>query len=114
MNETLLARAGSAAAEQFRASLEGRWQRIGGAEIAIDRPVDFYENDAYGAIVYGRAALFFVALEEELGRDRMAAFIRDIVVTYRWDYWTTADFAELLRDHADFDVEPFLAEWGVK
>jgi len=60
----------------FRASLEERWARVDNAKIPIGLPVAGYEG-TYGAIVYGRGPMFFVALSEDKGTEELDKFIKE-------------------------------------
>jgi aminopeptidase N len=76
-------RYGPAGAAGFQQSLIERWDRVGNAPIPIGRAVSAYTAAEYGAIIYGRGALFFLALEEALGPSAFDAFLSDYVRA-RW------------------------------
>ena len=61
---------GAQAAEGFRQSFVGRWDRVGMADIPIGMPAGNYDGTEYGAIVYGRGPLFFERLAEVGHRQR--------------------------------------------
>ena len=75
---------GEKAAEAFKESLHLRWERVAKEFIPIGMPAKDYSPKEYGAIVYGRGALFFEALAEEMGRESFNSFLRKYVDTYRW------------------------------
>ncbi len=102
---------GSNAASGFRNSLEGRWGNVGKAQIPIGLPVAAYENGAYGAIVYGRGPLFFVALEEEMGADVFEEFIRDYTETLSWEVATPEFLQSLAEEHCSCDLDALFNEW---
>ncbi|MEO8354941.1 MAG: M1 family metallopeptidase [Chloroflexota bacterium] len=102
---------GSNAASGFRDSLEDRWGNVGYAEIPIGLPVARYEGGAYGAIVYGRGPLFFVALQEEMGADVFDEFIRDYTETLSWDVATPEFLQSLAEEHCSCDLDALFNEW---
>jgi aminopeptidase N len=47
-------------------------------------PVAEYDGAAYSAIIYGRGALFFDALREQMGEETFDAFLQDYTVSNAW------------------------------
>lgn len=95
----------------FRRSMEGRWLRAEREDIPIGMPVAAYEGSAYGAIVYGRGPLFFEALGQEIGRDVLAAFLRDYYETFKYDIATAESLKALAEQHCGCDLTPIFEEW---
>jgi hypothetical protein len=75
---------GEAGRSGFRRSLEERWQRADDEEMPVGLPVEDYSPRDYSAVVYGKGALFFEALEDRMGAGPMDAFLRDYVASYRF------------------------------
>jgi hypothetical protein len=95
----------------FRQAMEGRWERVGWADIPIGLSVDDYTGEDYGAIVYGRGPLFLDALAQTMGQETLDAFLRDYYQTYRWGNVTTADFKQLAEQHCACDLTTLFEEW---
>ena len=102
---------GPAAAEQFRDSFFFRWDRLERAEIPIGMPAGNYEGTEYSAIVYGRGPLFFEALEEEMGADIFAAFLRDYYQQHKWGLASRDSMKALAEAHCNCDLSPIFADW---
>ena len=88
---------GPAGEEGFRANLAGRWSRIGYENIPVGLPVRDYSGAEYSGIIYGRGALFFEVLREEMGEEAFEAFIKSYVQNNAWRIGTT----EILRTAAE-------------
>jgi hypothetical protein len=95
----------------FRQSLEGRWDSVGRADIPIGLPVAQYSGEEYGAIVYGRGPLFFVALREEMGTEKFDAFLREYTETLSWDIATPEFLQSLAEKHCLCELDEIFDEW---
>ena len=102
---------GSGGANVFRASLESRWRRVGNAEIPIGLPVAGYDRTQYGAIVYGRGALFFVALKDLMGVEVFDQFLKDYTETFSWDVATPAALQALAEKHCACELDSMFSAW---
>ncbi|MCP4420437.1 MAG: M1 family metallopeptidase, partial [Chloroflexi bacterium] len=102
---------GEANAQGYRTSWNGRWQRVEGAEIPIGLPAYEYVDIEYSAIVYGRGPIFVAMLEEELGSEAFAAFLRDYYETHQWGIATTESYRQLAEAHCDCDLGMLFEEW---
>ena len=102
---------GPSAEEGFRKSLEGRWENVGKADIPIGLPVAAYSGQEYGAIVYGRGPLFFVALRDEMGKEVFDQFIKDYAETLSWDIATPETLKAIAEEHCSCDLTPLFEEW---
>jgi len=104
-------RYGAAAERSYRASWDGRWSRVQREEIPIGRPAGSYDPQEYSPIIYGRGPYFLSALEEELGPESFAAFLRDYVQNYAWGIASTDAFRRLAEEHCGCDLEALFQEW---
>lgn len=102
---------GQQAAESFRESLEGRWARVGNADIPIGLPVASYDGAEYGAIVYGRGPLFFVELREEMGIEKYDAFLREYTETLSWSIATPEFLQSLAEQYCGCELDRLFEEW---
>lgn len=102
---------GPGAAEGFEASLRSRWERVENAPIPIGEPVAAYQGREYGAIVYGRGALFFEALKNEMGADAFDAFLEEYAASFAWDIATGEGLKALAEKHCTCDLTPLFEEW---
>jgi len=102
---------GASGADGFRASLEGRWERIGRADIPIGLPVAEYQGAEYSGIVYGRGPLFFEALRNEMGIDIFDAFIKDYTESLSWGISTPEYLQSLAEKHCSCDLQSLFDEW---
>ncbi len=107
---------GAAGEEEFRASLQDRWERSNDKKIPIGLPVAAYSQGGeyagtYGAIVYGRGALFFEALRDQMGQETFDEFLYDYVQTHRWGVATTESLRALAEQHCGCDLEQLFEDW---
>lgn len=102
---------GASGANGFRASLEGRWAQVENADIPIGLPVADYDEAEYGAIVYGRGPLFFVALKEAMGAEVFDAFLMDYAKTFSWDIATPEALQSLAEKHCACELDSIFNEW---
>lgn len=102
---------GEPGAQGFYQSLQGRWDRIDGADIPIGLPVSAYEGNEYSAIVYGRGPIFVQELADTLGQETFNTFLREYAMTYRWDIVTTSAFKQMAESHCDCDLTALFEEW---
>ena len=97
--------------EGFRRSLEARWDSVGRADIPIGLPVAEYSGQEYGAIVYGRGPLFFVALRERMGTETFDAFIKEYTETLSWGIATPEFLQTLAEEHCACELDDLFSEW---
>lgn len=102
---------GPSGAQGFRNSLEQRWDSVGRADIPIGLPVAKYTDQQYGAIVYGRGALFFVTLKEKMGAEAFDAFMKDYTQTLSWKIATPELLQSLAEKHCSCDLDALFKEW---
>jgi hypothetical protein len=95
----------------FQNSLEARWDGVNRAEIPIGLPVAEYSGQEYGAIVYGRGPLFFVALRERMGEEVFDAFIKEYTKTLSWGIATPEILQSLAEKHCSCELDDIFNEW---
>jgi aminopeptidase N len=104
-------RYGSSGANGFEQSLRSRWARVDNQAIPIDLPVADYQGAAYSAIIYGRGALFFDALRNEMGKDAFDTFMKDYTVNNEWGISTTDSMRQLAEKDCNCDLSALYKEW---
>ncbi|HET9906490.1 MAG TPA: M1 family metallopeptidase [Anaerolineales bacterium] len=102
---------GTAGANGFRASLEERWARVDKADIPIGLSVASYEGPEYGAIVYGRGPLFFVALKDVMGAENFDNFLKAYTETFSWKVATPEGLQSLAEKQCACDLDSIFNEW---
>ena len=95
----------------FRHDLEARWERVDRARIPVGLPVAAYSGQEYGAIVYGRAPLFFDELRADLGDQAFGAFLREYVRRFAWGIATADGLQEEAEAAAGHDLTPLFESW---
>ena len=96
----------------FRDSLEGRWASVDRADIPIGLPVAKYSGQEYGAIVYGRGPLFFVALQEmKWARRRSMRSSKTIQRRFRGKLPHLKFLQSLAEKHCACDLDQLFKEW---
>jgi hypothetical protein len=102
---------GESGASGFKASLDGRWGSVNHKKIPIGLPVAGYTDQEYGAIVYGRGPLFFVALRDEMGMEAFDSFMKDYTETLSWKISTPETLQSLAEKHCSCDLQKIFDEW---
>ncbi len=77
----------------------------------LDQPVDSFDQQAYGTIVYGKGALMYAVLRKELGDDRFFAFLRRYYQEQRFDRADGGEWLQTLSQEAGKDMAPFYRKW---
>jgi aminopeptidase N len=98
----------------YVSSLEGRYDRVKGTsdDKRADLPVSGYSDWQYGAIVYGKAALFFNALYETLGDEKFDQLLQEYYTTYRYGVAYPQDFLVIAAKYVGQDeLDEILKEW---
>ena len=104
-------RYGQTVGDNYFQSFWGRWDRVGQEEIPVGLPVVAYEGAEYGAIVYGRGAIFVRELEETMGREVFDGFLQNYFRQYRWEEGTTAAYRALAEAQCSCDLGALFEEW---
>ncbi len=86
-----MAAQGAATMCAMECAMEGR------EHLALDLDVNRYDDTHYGAVVYGRGALFYQALRRKVGEARFFAFLRGYLAKHRFGYVERADWETSLR-----------------
>jgi aminopeptidase N len=102
---------GDAGATGFEDSLKRRWERVGFSEKPVGLPVGDYQDAEYGAIVYGRAALFFLALRDQIGDEKMAELLRRYYSEFAWRVASSQKFETLAESVSGQDLSALFSEW---
>jgi hypothetical protein len=109
-----LKRYGQPAADQLR---QLRWE-VPVAELAkrnadapIGLPVKDYPRESYETIVYGKGALFFAALRNEIGPEAFGKLLRTYLQRYQWRIATPAGFQALAEQVSGKDLDALFAKW---
>jgi hypothetical protein len=99
------------AAESYRQSWYGRWDRVEREDIPIGLPVAEYSGQEYGAIVYGRGPLFVEALAAELGEAQFESFLQAYLQTNHWSLGTPEEFQALAEAQCGCDLSELFQTW---
>lgn len=106
-------RYGEAVAKRLRAS---RWETPlasvvqRGEDQPIGLPVWDYEGN-YETLVYGKGALLFATLQDELGAAAVERLLRTYVQQYQWQIATPTDFQALANRIAGRNLDAIYTEW---
>ena len=82
-----------------------------GDEVADQPTDDFQSQQSYGAIIYGKAALGFGAIRQEIGDDAFFAALRDYANQERFGVATPADLQAAFEQAADADIDAIWQFW---
>jgi hypothetical protein len=104
-------RYGSAAGENLVESWWSRWHRVDLDPIPIGLPVESYNDQEYGAIVYGRGPLFLMELSKEMGTIKFGRFLKDYFETYSWKIATSQDFQDMAEATCGCELDQLFNEW---
>ena len=106
-------RYGEGAAEGFKQSLYDRWDYVEREAIPIGKPAPAYVNGEYSAIIYGRGALMFADLEEQMGSEIFNQFLQDYVDEFRWQIVEPRDLTQAAEQACDCDLSAIFYEYGI-
>ena len=86
--------------------------QISDANDGVGQPTTAFTDEvAYSAVVYTRGTQMLCALEKEVGRDQMRAFLSDYVRTFAGQRVSGAQFKEHLNAFVGRDLSAFLQDW---
>jgi aminopeptidase N len=84
---------------------------VNNEKIPIGLPVAKYSDREYGAIVYGRGPLFFVALRDEMGTEAFDGFMKDYTTTLSWKISTPETLQSIAEKHCNCDLQSLFDDW---
>lgn len=94
--------------------LQQRYDRVKGTDEDKrgDLPVAAYSGREYGAIVYGKAALFFDAVRQQIGDEKSNAWLQTYFNAYRYGIAHEADLLKAIETQLDAKaVDELLQKW---
>ncbi len=77
----------------------------------LDQSVEAFSGEEYGAIVYGKGALMYDVLRQELGDDRFFAFLRRYYQEQQFERADSGDWLQTLNQVAGRDMTAFYQKW---
>ncbi len=77
----------------------------------LDQPVDKFDSQAYGGIVYGKGALMYDVLRAELGDQKFFEFLRRYYREQQFDRADSDEWLRTLNAVAGKDMTPFYQKW---
>jgi hypothetical protein len=105
---------GSQGLSGFVESLQERYDRVKGKsdDKRADLPVSRYSDSQYGAIVYGKAPLFFKAIYDEIGNEKFDQLLQDYFKQYRYGIAYPQDFLKVAEGYVgQAKLDELLKEW---
>jgi aminopeptidase N len=105
---------GSPGLSGFVESLQERYDQVKGKsdDKRADLPVADYDEGQYGAIVYGKAALFFNAIYEAIGPEEFNHLLQDYFAQYRYGVAYPQDFLKVAEGYVGkAKLDELLKEW---
>lgn len=102
---------GDSGAKGFEDSLRRRWERVSFVEKPVGLPVGDYGDREYGAIVYGRAALFFLTLRDQIGEQKMAQLLQRYSSDFAWRLANSQEFQALAETVSGQDLDALFKKW---
>ncbi len=105
---------GQQAAEEL---LLGRWQipfevaANGGIDGRVDQPADQFNATSYELLVYGKAALFFNALREELGEEMYYQVLQTYYTENRYKITNPQIFLATAQRVSGRNLNPLAEQW---
>lgn len=106
-----LERGGEQAAFQSEQSFRQRWMRIQSQPVPIGQPVAAYSERDYSAVIYGRAPLFILELQNSMGSDSFAKFLSAYYQKFLWGNVTTADFRAEAEKACQCSLDGQFKDW---
>jgi hypothetical protein len=81
------------------------------ADAPIGLAVKDYPRDTYETIVYGKGALFFATLRDEIGPEAFDKLLCTYLQRYEWEIATPADFQALAEEVSGRDLSGLFTKW---
>lgn len=82
-----------------------------GRDAPIGLPVGDYKTQDYETLVYGKGALFFARLRDEMGPLVFKKFLRTYLDRFQWRIATPADLQAVAEEVSGKDLDALFAEW---
>jgi hypothetical protein len=102
---------GPPGAAGYRASLQGRWDQVGGEPIPIGHPVGAYTPAEYSGIIYGRGGLFFEAIADEIGQLALDQGLRAYAEQNRYGIGTAQEMQAAFESACGCELDALFAAW---
>jgi hypothetical protein len=102
---------GEAGGQGFIASMQDRWAGVNNEDKPIGLPAGDYTAKEYGAIVYGRGPLFFLALRDRIGEEKMTELLRRYYTDETWQIATPEAFRKLAEEVAGVSLGDLFEKW---
>jgi hypothetical protein len=77
----------------------------------LDQNVERFNDEEYGSIVYGKGALMYDVLRQELGDEKFFEFLRRYYAEQQFDRADSAEWLQTLNQVAGKDMTPFYQKW---
>ncbi len=87
------------------------YRGTGAPDLVLDLPVSAYSENNYGVIIYVKGPLFFVELENLLGRDRFLDGLQLYVERHRYEVAESKDMLAAFEDATGEDLDAVFYEW---
>jgi aminopeptidase N len=97
----------------FENFVQRRYQRVKdeGRDGVVHQPVAAFSPGDYGAIVYGKGAVFFSQLREKLGDDVLLAILRAYLQDRKYKLATPDDLMEIAEQVSGQELDDFYSKW---
>jgi hypothetical protein len=103
---------GAAAAQRSLAAFQDEASSASDPRLPIGLGVgDFSSEDDYVATVYGKGALFFDALRQQLGDDTFFKFLHNYYLKYKYGFATSQGFEQVAEATCACDLTPLFKQW---
>jgi len=82
--------------------------------VNLDRALpDFVSDEQYRQVAYQGGEDFWLALEQELGRDKVQKILRSYLANYKHQLVTSQDLERVINQEAHRDMSAFFAAWSL-
>lgn len=95
----------------FRQDLFSRWEAIDRRRVPIGLPADAYDQEEYGAIVYGLGPIVIEWLADLLERSDFDAFLDAYTEEHLFGLARSEDFRELAEEQCECSLAQFFGRW---
>lgn len=98
-------------------TLDGFWSYVNASQnpdLPIGQAVDDYNGEDYGLIVYGKGALFFDTLRQELGDETFFAFLRAYYAQHRYGFASSQSFQATAEATCACELDDLFDLWVYK